>query len=163
MQPFSPHDEIILKCKKLADNAILPSYAMEGDAGLDLYGNEDVVVPSRGRAVVGTGIAIEIPKGRVGLVHPRSGLAAKSGITVLNAPGTIDSGYRGEVKVILVNHSDTHVGFMPGDRIAQLVIQRFTFAHPLDADELEETTRGEGGFGSTGVSGRTKGHLTLVS
>lgn len=139
-----------VEIKYLTDFAETPTYAKPGDAGADLYVNHDVLVPRRGRAIASTGIAVAIPEGYVGLVHPRSGLAAKHGVTVTNAPGTIDAGYRGEIKVLLVNHSDEHIGFMPGDRIAQLVIQPVVQAEFVEVEELSESERGTGGFGHTG-------------
>lgn len=130
----------------------VPTYAREGDAGADLRAAESVKIMQGNRALVKTGISIALPEGYVGLVHPRSGLALKHGITVLNTPGTIDSGYRGEIGVILYN-----AGFEPfevnvGDRIAQLVIQKFETAEFEIVDVLNETERGDGGFGSSGVS-----------
>jgi len=129
----------------------LPSYAHPGDAGADLVARTDVVLEPGARALVPTGLAIAIPVGFVGLVHPRSGLAAKNGVTVLNAPGTIDSGYRGEVAVLLLN-TDPHsaVTIRRGDRIAQLVLQRVSQAVFVESADLESTSRGDGGFGSTG-------------
>ncbi len=129
----------------------LPSYAHPGDAGLDLYAREELVIPAGGRAMVQTGIAIALPHGYVGLVHPRSGLAAKAGITVLNAPGTIDAGYRGEIGVVLHNTDTTHPHTVRrADRVAQLVIQRFSVADLIPVESLPGSSRGEGGFGSTG-------------
>lgn len=141
-----------LRIKQLTPNAVAPSYAHEDDAGMDLRASEEAVIPARSRALVGTGIAMALPERHVGLVHPRSGLAAKHGITVLNAPGTIDAGYRGEVKVILLNTSDEAFNVATGDRIAQLVIQKVE--HPIIevTDTLDDTTRGSGGFGSTGTA-----------
>ena len=138
--------------KKLTEDAIVPTYAKNGDAGADLYANEDVVIAKNGgRAIVSTGIAIAIPEGYVGLVHPRSGTAAKNGLTVTNAPGTIDSGYRGELKILLINHGNEHLGFLKGDRIAQLVVQNYFQARFAEVDELEVSERGDGGFGSTNL------------
>lgn len=138
--------------KKLTEDAIVPTYAKNGDAGADLYANEDVVIAKNGgRAIVSTGIAIAIPEGYVGLVHPRSGTAAKNGLTVTNAPGTIDSGYRGELKILLINHGSEHLGFLKGDRIAQLVVQNYFQARFAEVDELEVSERGDGGFGSTNL------------
>lgn len=120
---------------------------------MDLRASEGAALPAGGRALVGTGIAIALPHGHVGLVHPRSGLAAKNGITVLNAPGTIDAGYRGEVKIILLNTSDEAFNIAPGDRIAQLVIQKVEHPDIEVVESLDEdTSRGAGGFGSTGVA-----------
>lgn len=142
-----------LQIALINNDATAPTYAREDDAGMDLRSSVDAVLPAGGRALIGTGIAIALPKGYVGLVHPRSGLAAKHGITVLNAPGTIDSGYRGEVKVILLNTGDEEFQINKGDRISQLVIQRVEHLPIQVVDALsEETERGSGGFGSTGVS-----------
>ena len=129
----------------------LPSYAHPGDAGADLRSREAGVVPARSRATFATGVSIALPAGYVGLVHPRSGLAAKHGITVLNAPGTVDAGYRGEISVTLFNSSDIDFEIGIGDRIAQLVIQQFVEADFIQVTELPETHRGTGGFGSTGT------------
>lgn len=137
--------------KKLHADAVVPTYATHGDAGADLTSVEHVVIAPGATAIVATGIAMAIPVGYVGLVHPRSGLAAKNGITVLNTPGTIDAGYRGEVKVILINHSASDFVVEPGMRIAQLVIQEVCAATFPLVDDLDETERGAGGFGSTGV------------
>lgn len=136
----------------------LPSYAHPGDAGLDLVARDEVTVAPAGRAVVATGVAIALPAGYVGLVHPRSGLARKHGITVLNAPGTVDAGYRGELQVILVN-TDPAEAFTVrrGDRVAQLVIQEVARADLVEVDTLPGSDRGEGGFGSTGGFGATTG------
>ena len=135
----------------------MPGYAHPGDAGADLYAATPADIQPGGRAVVPTGVAIELPDGYVGLVHPRSGLAAKLGVTILNAPGTVDSGYRGEIMVILVNHDPVAVAHIArGDRIAQLVVQRVERAHFHRVDVLGETTRGAGRHGSTG------GHAGLL-
>ena len=142
-----------LQIEQLTPDAVVPTYAHEGAAGMDLRASEEATIPGGGRGLVGTGIAIALPHGHVGLVHPRSGLAAKHGITVLNAPGTIDAGYRGEVKVILLNTSDEAFNVAIGDRIAQLVVQKVE--HPaVEVVALLDggTARGAGGFGSTGVS-----------
>lgn len=133
----------------------LPSYAHPGDAGLDLRAREDVVIPpGGGRALVPTGVAVAIPEGHAGFVQPRSGLALKHGVTCLNTPGLIDSGYRGELKVLLVNTDPAEpFAVARGERIAQLVVQRVEHAvlrEVADFDHLDETTRGEGGFGHTG-------------
>jgi len=129
----------------------LPAYAHPGDAGADLVAAADVVLPPGGRATVGTGMAIAVPDGYAGFVHPRSGLASRHGITVVNAPGTVDAGYRGEVRVVLLN-TDPAEPFTVrrGDRIAQLVVQPVTHVRFLEVAELPATPRGEGGFGSTG-------------
>lgn len=136
---------------ELLNGATMPIYAREGDAGADLVANEAATIPAKGRALVKTGIKIAIPAGYVGLVHPRSGLALKSGITVLNTPGTIDAGYRGEIGVILFNTTSEDFDVAAGDRIAQLVIQQVSTASFEVVESLDETTRGAGGFGSTGV------------
>ena len=135
----------------VAGAGAVPRDAHPGDAGADLCASESIVVPARGRAMVGTGLSIALPDGFVALVHPRSGLAAKSGITVLNTPGTIDAGYRGEVRVVLYNTSDEDFQVSVGDRIAQLVIQEFRRAEFIPVRSLPGSDRGEGGFGSTGV------------
>ncbi|KAB1658352.1 dUTP diphosphatase [Pseudoclavibacter sp. CFCC 11306] len=131
--------------------AAAPVYARPGDAGADLCSNESATVPAKQRAVIGTGLSIALPEGCVGLVHPRSGLALHSGITVLNAPGTIDAGYRGEIKVILLNTSDQDFTVRPGDRIAQLVVQRFEHVEFVEVERLPGSARASQGFGSTGV------------
>jgi len=129
----------------------LPSYAHPGDAGADLYAAEDVELLPGERAVVGTGVAIALPDGYAAFVHPRSGLAAKHGVTLVNAPGTVDAGYRGEIKVTLIN-TDAKEPFrlQRGDRVAQLVVQRVERAAFYEAQRLPGSTRGAGGFGSTG-------------
>ena len=137
--------------KKLSPNAVLPSYAHPGDAGMDLCACEGVVIASGAFAVVKTGIALELPAGTEGQVRPRSGLAAKHGVTVLNAPGTIDEGYRGEIGVILINHGKDTFHVEPGMRIAQLVIAPTHRATLRETAALTDTSRGAGGFGSTGI------------
>lgn len=129
-----------------------PAYAKPGDAGADLRSRIDFELEPGERALVPTGVAIALPEGYVGLVHPRSGLATKNGITIVNAPGTVDSGYRGELMVTLLNTDKTksfHV--QRGDRIAQLVIQKYKHATFTVVDELEQTERGSSGFGSSGI------------
>ncbi len=140
-----------VKFRKTRPGATLPAYAHEGDAGMDLSSAVDATVPARGRAMVPTGLAMELPPFYEAQVRPRSGLAAKKGITVLNTPGTIDSGYRGEVCVILYNASDEDFRVAAGDRIAQMVVAPVTRAEIAEAESLDSTDRGEGGFGSTGV------------
>ena len=131
----------------------LPEYAHPQDAGADLYTAVDVVLSPGERCTVPTGLAIALPDGYAAFVHPRSGLAARCGLTIVNAPGTVDAGYRGEVKVTLINtDSQTPVKLTRGDRIAQLVIQRVERAVFVEADTLPESARGVGGFGSTGGS-----------
>ena len=128
----------------------LPAYATDGAAGMDVLAAEDVVLAPGARHAVATGLAVAIPPGYEIQVRPRSGLALKHGITVPNTPGTIDSDYRGELKVILINHGSEAFDVRRGDRIAQLVLAPVTRATWLKVDELNETVRGEGGFGSTG-------------
>ena len=139
--------------KRIDPDIELPSYAHDGDAGCDLYATASVVLQSGGgRKVIPTGIAVAIPAGYAGLIIPRSGLAAKRGITVLNAPGLIDSGYRDELGVILVNTNRTQPQTIKrGDRIAQLVIQKVEEVNWVLVDELSATERAGGGFGSTGI------------
>lgn len=140
-----------VQVRRLDPGVPLPEYAHPGDAGADLAAAEDVELPPGGRALVPTGIAIALPEGYVGLVHPRSGLAARLGVTVLNAPGTVDAGYRGEIKVNLVNHDPANtVRLARGDRIAQLVVQPVERARFHVVEELPDSTRGGGGHGSTG-------------
>ncbi|HEX2892504.1 MAG TPA: dUTP diphosphatase [Marmoricola sp.] len=129
----------------------LPSYAHPGDAGADLYAREDVTLAPGERRLVPTGIALALPDGYVGLVHPRSGLAHRAGLSIVNAPGTVDAGYRGEVQVCLVNLDPaTPIELRRGDRIAQLVVQRCETAGFVEVDELPGSSRGAGGHGSTG-------------
>ena len=137
--------------KRISPDASLPSYARPGDAGMDLKSAEDAVVEPGARLLVHTGLAMALPEGYEAQVRPRSGLALKHGITVLNTPGTIDEGYRGEVGVILFNTGDTAFKIAKGDRIAQLVIAPVTRARIVETDDLGSTERGAGGFGSTGV------------
>jgi dUTP pyrophosphatase len=129
----------------------LPAYARPDDAGLDLYAAEPVTLAPGARALVPTGIALAIPPGFAGFVLPRSGLALRHGVTLLNTPGLVDAGYRGEVKVLLVNHGDAPVSLSRGDRVAQLVVQRVEHVALAPVAELPESARGAGGFGSTGV------------
>jgi dUTP pyrophosphatase len=140
-----------LPVARLDADAVLPSRAHDGDAGLDLYACEAAHIGPGERWSVGTGIAVEIPDGHAGLVLPRSGLAKRHGITLVNSPGLIDSGYRGEVRVLLLNTdpADTF-RVAPGDRIAQLVVAPIALAEPVEAASLAESARGEGGFGSSG-------------
>jgi dUTP pyrophosphatase len=143
---------IELQLTRLHEDAVLPAPAYGGDAGLDLASREHVVLRPGGRAVVGTGLAVAIPPGHAGLVVPRSGLAASAGLSVVNTPGLIDSGYRGEVKVILLN-TDSTADFTvdPGMRIAQLVIVAVPTVSIVEVADLPESHRGGGGFGSSGV------------
>lgn len=131
----------------------LPSYAKPGDAGMDIYSTIDLDLAPGARALVPTGIAIALPPGYVALVHPRSGLALKHGITLANSPGTIDASYRGEVKVIMINLDQAQTfQIKRGERIAQLVFQRVELAELCEVASLPSTTRGRGGFGSTGTA-----------
>jgi dUTP pyrophosphatase len=142
---------VSLRVQRLHPDARLPVLAHDGDAGYDLFAIEAATLLPGERATVATGIAVEIPPGHAGLVLPRSGLAARHGISVVNAPGLIDSGYRGEVKVLLLN-TDGAASFevAPGDRIAQLVLVRVETPEVEEVAELSATVRGEGGFGSSG-------------
>ncbi len=135
----------------------VPSYATQGDAGADLVTTTDVVIPPGERTIVGTGVAIALPDGYAAFVHPRSGLAARVGLSVVNTPGTIDSGYRGEIRICLINHDLREpIVLRRGDRIAQLVVQRVEHAVFREVAELDATRRGAGGYGSTG------GHAVLT-
>ena len=134
----------------------VPAYAHPGDAGADLLSTVDVVLAPGERALVPTGIAIALPLGYVALVHPRSGLAARHGLSIVNTPGTIDAGYRGEIKVLLINHDPREpIELRRGDRVAQLVVQRYEQAHFKEVSELPDSSRGDGGYGSTGGFGST--------
>jgi dUTP pyrophosphatase len=141
--------------------AVLPSYAKEGDAGADLSTTRAVTIPPGERVLVGTGVAVALPPGHAGFVHPRSGLAAHAGLSVVNTPGTIDCGYRGEIKVCLINHDPrTPIELAAGDRIAQLVVQRVEhalFREVADVAAESVSERGAGGHGSTG------GHAVLAT
>jgi dUTP pyrophosphatase len=129
----------------------LPSYAHPGDAGLDLYSTEDVTLGPGDRAAVSTGISVAIPAGYAGFIHARSGRALKQGLAVVNAPGLIDSGYRGEIKVIVINLARSHdIRIERGEKIAQLVVQPVASVELEEVEELSVSERGEGGFGSTG-------------
>ena len=143
---------IELPIRRLRDDAIVPARAYDGDAGLDLTACERVELGPGERATVGTGLAVAIPEGYAGFVQPRSGLAAKNGLTIVNTPGLVDSGYRGELKVILLN-TDARDGFVvePGMRIAQLVVVRVPGVEPVEVEELPESERGVRGFGSSAV------------
>lgn len=137
--------------RRLAPDVPLPTYARPGDAGADLVTNEDVVLAPGERATVGTGVAIALPDGYAAFVHPRSGLAARFGVTLVNAPGTVDAGYRGEIRVILINtDAKEPVRFARGDRIAQLVVQRVERMVLHEVTRLPGSDRGDGGHGSTG-------------
>ncbi|GAA2800540.1 dUTP diphosphatase [Saccharopolyspora taberi] len=151
-----PNVKVLLT--RLDPDVPLPSYAKPGDAGADLVTTSDVVLQPGERALVGTGVAVALPEGYAGFVHPRSGLAARAGLSVVNAPGTVDSGYRGEIKVCLINHDRVEpLSLRRGDRIAQLVVQKVEHAVFHEVDELPESQRGAGGYGSTG------GHEVLTA
>ena len=144
---------ISIEFKLLHELAQAPKYAHDGDAGADLVCIEDVTLAPGERLLVSTGIAIALPSGYVGLVHPRSGLANKHGIGIVNTPGTIDSGYRGELKICLINLDPAKTANLPaGSRIAQLVIQEVTTAQFIEVQDLDDTDRSDKGFGSTGIS-----------
>ncbi len=144
-------DVVDVLIQRLDPDLPMPSYAHPGDAGADLVAAEDVELVPGARAVVPTGLAIALPPGYAAFVHPRSGLAARHGVTLVNAPGTVDAGYRGEIKVTLLNTDTTQpVRFQRGDRIAQLVIQRVERALFHEVAKLPGSARGDGGFGSTG-------------
>ncbi|MDF2848047.1 MAG: dUTP diphosphatase [Oerskovia sp.] len=148
--PARPGDVEVL-VQLLDDVTPVPGYAHPGDAGADLVTTVDVEIAPQGRATVPTGLAIALPDGYAAFVHPRSGLAARHGLTIVNAPGTVDAGYRGEIKVVLHNTDpQTPVVLHRGDRIAQLVIQKVEHARFLQAERLPGSHRGEGGFGSSG-------------
>lgn len=149
----NPADQLPpIAVKRLAPDVPLPMRAHPEDAGADLYAAEDVVIEPGQRALVGTGIAIALPVGTVGLIHPRSGLAVKHGLSIVNTPGTIDAGYRGELKVCLINTDpETPVAITRGMRVAQLVVQRVELVDFVEATELDDTERGSGGYGSTGT------------
>lgn len=145
-------DSVNVELKRLVDGVQVPGYAYEGDAGVDLRSVKHVILEPHQRAMVPTGLAIGLPKGYAGFVMPRSGLAAKHGISIVNTPGLIDSNYRGELKIILVNHDDEQpFEINVGDRIAQLVIMPVPTVQFHEVELLSETVRGEAGFGSSGV------------
>jgi dUTP pyrophosphatase len=150
---------VTVALRRLDPDLPAPAYAHPGDAGADLLAARDVELAPGERSLVPTGVAIALPDGYVGLVHPRSGLAARLGVTVLNAPGTVDAGYRGEILVNLINHDRANVAKISrGDRIAQLVVQRVERARFTEVDELTESSRGAGGHGSTGGHSGLTGH-----
>ncbi len=145
-----------VRLRRLDPGLPLPRRAHPGDAGVDLCAAQDVTIAPGERVVVGTGVAVALPYGTVGLVHPRSGLAARTGLSIVNTPGTIDAGYRGEIKVCLINHDRRDaIAIARGDRIAQLVVQRVELVDFVEVDELDATSRGAGGYGSSG------GHAAL--
>jgi len=151
MSEHARADDLEVRVTRLDPEVPLPSYAHPGDAGADLVTTVDVHLEPGERRLVPTGIALALPEGYVGLVHPRSGLAARFGLSIVNAPGTVDAGYRGEVTVLLVNtDATTPVDLRRGDRIAQLVVQRVERARFVAVDRLPGSARGAGGYGSTG-------------
>lgn len=144
--------DLVVQVHRLDPELPLPQRAHPEDAGADLYAAQDLTLNPGERALMPTGIAIALPLGTVGLIHPRSGLAAKHGLSVVNTPGTIDAGYRGEIKVCLINHDPhTPIEITRGMRIAQLVVQKVELCSFQEVPELDETQRGAGGYGSTGV------------
>ena len=144
--------DVTVSVHRLDPDLPMPSYAHEGDAGLDLYAAEDATIEPQQRTLIGTGIAVAIPDGHAGFVQPRSGLALRAGLTFVNTPGLIDSHYRGEIKLIAINLDPaTTIHITRGDKIAQLVIQRVERAVLIETDGLGTTERGERGFGSSGV------------
>jgi dUTP pyrophosphatase len=145
--------QVIVKIKKLHSNVNLPNYQTEQSAGVDLEANitENIVIRAGKRELISTGLAIELPKGFEAQIRPRSGLALKNGITVLNSPGTIDADYRGEIKVLLINLGEEDFTIIPKMRIAQMIIAKYERILWEESSALEETMRGSGGFGSTGV------------
>ncbi len=142
----------VVKIKKLTPDAHVPQYAHFGDSGADLFSTENCTLQPMARHAVSTSLSAEIPKGFELQVRPKSGLALKSGLTVLNTPGTIDFGYRGEIKVILINLSSEPYQIEKGQKIAQLVVAPVAYAEFQEVNELSDTARGEGGFGSTGLN-----------
>ena len=150
MQDQLPSD-LDVEIVRLDRDLPLPAYAHPGDAGADLQTTVDVTLAPGERALVPTGISLALPEGFVALIHPRSGLASRHGLSIVNTPGTVDAGYRGEIKVLLVNHDRlAPVTLRRGDRIAQLLIQRFERARFVEVDALPDSQRGAGGYGSTG-------------
>jgi len=142
---------IEVQIQKLCDDAIIPKYAHEGDAGVDLYSTVDHELKPGERFLIPTGLKMAIPRGYEGQVRPKSGLALKSGITVLNTPGTVDAPYRGEVGVIVINHDKNAYQIRKGEKIAQMIFNEIKYADFKVVDSLDQTTRGDGGFGSTGL------------
>lgn len=147
--------DVQVPLSRLDPEVPLPRYAKPGDAGADLVTTTDAVIAPGERVVLGTGIAIALPVGYAAFVHPRSGLAARAGLSLVNAPGTIDAGYRGEIKVCLINHDpEEPIKLVRGDRIAQLIVQRVEQAEFVEVGELDGSERGDGGYGSTGGHAR---------
>lgn len=146
-----------IKVKKLKEDAVIPHYAHEGDAGMDVYSVADEMIEPGEIKLIPTGLSFELPRGIEMQVRPKSGLAIKHGITLTNSPGTLDSGYRGELKVILQNEGKRQYKVKKGEKVAQIVLARYEEVEFEESDELMETSRGAGGFGSTGVSGKESG------
>ncbi|AKA96825.1 Deoxyuridine 5'-triphosphate nucleotidohydrolase [Corynebacterium ulcerans] len=150
---YSDHQIGPVSIKRLDKDLPLPQRAHRGDAGVDLYATENIQIQPGHRALVGTGVALALPLGTVGLIHPRSGRALKEGLSIVNAPGTIDADYRGEIKVCLINlDPQTPISIERGQRIAQLVIQKVELVDFIEVEELDDTVRGSSGYGSTGVN-----------
>ena len=151
---MSAPQHLDVQVQRLDPELPLPAYAHPGDAGADLVTTVDVTLAPGERAMVPTGIAVALPEGYVALVHPRSGLAARHGLSIVNSPGTVDAGYRGEIKVMLINHDPVEpIELRRGDRIAQLVVQRVERARFVEVPDLPGSPRGDGGYGSTGGFG----------
>ncbi|MDQ6526485.1 dUTP diphosphatase [Nocardioides sp. LHD-245] len=143
--------DLVISVQQLDPDLPLPAYAHPGDAGADLVTSVDVDLAPGERALVPTGVAVALPEGYVALIHPRSGLAARHGLSIVNTPGTVDAGYRGEIKVLLINHDPVEaITLRRGDRIAQLVVQRVERARFEPVAALPDSVRGSGGYGSTG-------------
>jgi dUTP pyrophosphatase len=159
----APAATVQVRVRRLDPDVPLPAYAHDGDAGADLVTTVDVTLQPGERALVPTGLSLALPAGYVGLVHPRSGLAIRAGLSIVNAPGTVDAGYRGEIKVALVNLDPRDaVELRRGDRIAQLVVQRVERAAFEETDDLPPSSRGDGGHGSTGGFTRREGDLQTL-
>lgn len=140
-----------IKIKKLCEDAIIPSYSHKGDAGVDIYSIKDYLLKPFERILVSTGISIAIPSGYEAQIRPKSGLSLKKGISIVNTPGTVDSGYRGEIGVIAINLGNEDFKIGKGEKIAQMVFNKVEEAEFREVNELDDTSRGEGGFGSTGL------------
>ena len=148
-------EKIKFKVKKLKENARLPEYAHEGDGGMDLFSTEDYLLKPGERVLVSTGVQVEFPMGYELQIRPKSGLALKKGISIINTPGTVDAGYRGEIGVVLINHGNEDVEIKAGDKVAQGVLNKVEVAEIEEVDskeDLSETMRGDGGYGSSGVN-----------
>lgn len=139
-----------VKIQKISEDAIIPRYAHDGDAGMDVFSTKDCILMPNHRILIGTGLKMEIPNGYELQIRPKSGIALRNGITVLNSPGTNDSNYRGEIGVLLINHSSKPCKIEKGQKLAQFVFNKIETAKFIISEELSKTTRGEGGFGSTG-------------